>query len=67
MWLLSGTRSSQFRAWKFVHALKNHQLIGSMGQVHAAGDDAATEPFFALFQRTCSIENGGASGRNSAS
>ncbi|WP_144832011.1 IS3 family transposase, partial [Kocuria rhizophila] len=35
----------------FVHALNRHHLIGSMGKVGAAGDNAAMESFFALLQK----------------
>src|SRR5699024_239438 len=41
----------QFRSRKFVHALNRHHLIGSMGQVGAAGDNAAMESFFSLLQK----------------
>ena len=34
-----------------MHALNRHHLIGSMGQVGAAGDNAAMESFFALLQK----------------
>ncbi len=44
-------RGSQFRARSFVNALDRHHLIGSMGQVGAAGDNAAMESFFALLQK----------------
>ena len=44
-------RESQFRSRKFVHALNRHHLIGSMGQVGTAGDNAAMESFFALLQK----------------
>lgn len=43
-------RGSQFRSRKFVRALKRHGLIGSMGRVGAAGDNAAMESFFSLLQ-----------------
>ncbi len=43
-------RGSQFRSRKFVHALNRHDLVGSMGRVGAAGDNAAMESFFALLQ-----------------
>ena len=43
-------RGSQFRSRKFVRALKRHGLVGSMGRVGAAGDDAAMESFFSLLQ-----------------
>jgi transposase InsO family protein len=32
-------------------ALARHQMVGSMGQVGSAGDNAAMESFFALLQR----------------
>jgi len=44
-------RGSQFRSRKFVHALKRNDLVGSMGRVGAAGDNAAMESFFALLQK----------------
>lgn len=44
-------RGWQFRPRKFVHALNLHHLIGYMGQVGAAGDNAAMESFFALLQK----------------
>ncbi|MBC9719777.1 IS3 family transposase, partial [Streptomyces sp. TRM66268-LWL] len=43
-------RGSQFRARKFVSVLTRNGLIGSMGRVGAAGDNAAMESFFALLQ-----------------
>jgi putative transposase len=42
---------SQFRARKVHRALAPHGLVGSMGQVGSAGDNAAMESFFALLQR----------------
>ncbi|AXT86726.1 transposase [Aeromicrobium sp. A1-2] len=44
-------RGSQFRSRKFVHALNRHHMVGSMGRVGAAGDNAAMESFFSLLQR----------------
>jgi transposase InsO family protein len=44
-------RGSQFRSRKFLAELRRHQLVGSMGQVGAAGDNAAMESFFALLQK----------------
>ena len=49
--IVHSDRGSQFRARTFVHALNRHQLLGSMGQVGAAGDKAAMESFFALLQK----------------
>lgn len=43
-------RGSQFRSRKFVHALNRYHLIGSMGNVGAAGDNATMESFFALLK-----------------
>ncbi len=34
-----------------MHALNRHQLLGSMGQVGAAGDNTAMESFVALLQK----------------
>ena len=39
-------RGSQFRSRKFVHALNRHHMVGSMGRVGPAGDNAAMESFF---------------------
>ncbi len=44
-------RGSQFRSRKFLAALRTHDLVGSMGQVASAGDNAAMESFFALLQK----------------
>jgi len=44
-------RGSQFRSRKFLRALTRHRLVGSMGRVGAAGDNAAMESFFALLQK----------------
>ena len=44
-------RGSQFRSRKFVRALHRHDLVGSMGRVGAAGDNAAMESFFSLLQK----------------
>ncbi|MFQ6485503.1 IS3 family transposase [Brachybacterium epidermidis] len=49
--IVHSDRGSQFRARSFVHALTRHHLIGSMGKVGAAGDNAAMESFFALLQK----------------
>ncbi len=44
-------RGSQFRARKVHRALARHRMVGSMGQVGSAGDNAAMESFFALLQK----------------
>ncbi|GHA43675.1 integrase [Streptomyces spiroverticillatus] len=49
--VLHSDRGSQFRSRKFVHALSRHQMAGSIGQVGAAGDNAAMESFFSLLQK----------------
>lgn len=49
--IIHSDRGSQFRSRKCVHALNRHHLIGSMGKVGAAGDNAAMESFFALPQK----------------
>lgn len=49
--IVHSDRGSQFRARTYVHALTRHDLLGSMGRVGAAGDNAAMESFFALLQK----------------
>lgn len=44
-------RGSQFRSRKAQRALHRFGLVGSMGRVGAAGDNAAMESFFALLQK----------------
>ena len=44
-------RGSQFRSKKFVRALGDAGLLGSMGRVGACADNAAMESFFALLQK----------------
>ena len=44
-------RGSQFRSRKFLLALARHRMLGSMGRVGAAGDNAAMESFFSLLQK----------------
>jgi putative transposase len=48
--VLHTDRGSQFRSRKFVRTLHRHGMIGSMGRVGAAGDNAAMESFFSLLQ-----------------
>ena len=43
-------RGPQFRSRKYLAALRHHHLVGSMGQVGSAGDNAAMESFFGLLQ-----------------
>lgn len=49
--IMHSDRGSQFRARKVHRALARHGLVGSMGQVGSAADNAAMESFFALLQR----------------
>ena len=42
--------SSQFRSKAFVRVLRNNGLVGSMGRVASAGDNAAMESFNSLLQ-----------------
>ncbi|MDN5896235.1 MAG: IS3 family transposase [Nocardioides sp.] len=49
--VIHSDRGSQFRSRKFVHAINRHEMVGSMGRVGAAGDNAAMESFFALLQK----------------
>ena len=49
--ILHTDRGSQFRARKFKRCLDRHGLVGSMGQVGSAGDNAAMESFFSLLQK----------------
>lgn len=44
-------RGSQFRSKKFTRALDCRGIVGSMGRVGAAGDNAAMESFFALVRK----------------
>ncbi|MFE1522312.1 IS3 family transposase [[Kitasatospora] papulosa] len=49
--ILHSDRGSQFRSRKFVRALDRHRIVGSIGRVGAAGDNAAMESFFSLLQK----------------
>jgi len=49
--IMHSDRGSQFRSRKVVRALGRHKMVGSMGRVGAAGDNAAMESFFALLQK----------------
>lgn len=44
-------RGSQFRSRKYRRVLEENKLLQSMGQVGAAGDNAAMESFFSLLQK----------------
>lgn len=49
--IVHSDRGSQFRSRRFQQALKHHGLLGSMGRVGAAGDNAAMESFFSTLQK----------------
>ena len=49
--ILHSDRGSQFRSRKVHRALVRHGMVGSMGQVGSAGDNAAMESFFSLLQK----------------
>lgn len=49
--IMHSDRGSQFRSRKVHRTLARHGLVGSMGQVGSAGDNAAMESFFALLQK----------------
>ncbi len=53
-------RGSQCRSRKFVRTLNRHHMVGSMGRVGAAGDDAAMESFFSLLQKNVLDRRAGA-------
>jgi transposase InsO family protein len=49
--IVHSDRGSQFRSNAFLRALKDHELVGSMGRRGACGDNAPMESFFALLQK----------------
>ena len=49
--IVHSDRGSQFRSRKVLAGLHRNGLVGSMGQVASAGDNAAMESFFALLQK----------------
>jgi len=48
--ILHADRGSQFRSRKMAAALNRHDMVGSMGRVASAGDNAAMESFWSLLQ-----------------
>jgi len=48
--ILHADRGSQFRSRKMAAALNRHGMVGSMGRVASAGDNAAMESFWSLLQ-----------------
>jgi len=65
--ILHADRGSQFRSRKMAHALNRHGMVGSMGRVGAAGDNAAMESFWSLLQTNVSTSTAGPPARSSAS
>ncbi len=49
--IVHSDRGSQFRSRKYVLALTEAGLVGSMGRVAACADNAAMESFFSLLQK----------------
>jgi transposase InsO family protein len=49
--IVHSDRGSQFRSRKVMRELAHHRMVGSMGRVGAAGDNAAMESFFSLLQK----------------
>jgi transposase InsO family protein len=49
--ILHSDRGGQFRSRKLQQALFRHRMLGSMGQVASAADNAAVESFFSLQQK----------------
>lgn len=49
--ILHSDRGSQFRARKVHRTLARHRMVGSMGNVGTAADNAAMESFFSLLQK----------------
>ena len=48
--IVHSDRGGQFRSRRYQRTLKSHGLIGPMGRVASAGDNAAMESFFVLLQ-----------------
>lgn len=49
--MIHSDRGSQFRSRKFLREINRHNMVGSMGKVGAAADNAAMESFFSLLQK----------------
>ena len=59
--------TAQFRSRKLHRALARHRMVGSIGQVGSAGDNAAMESFFALLQKNVLDRQRWATARTSGS
>lgn len=49
--ILHADRGSQFRSQAVARALRRHDMVGSMGRVASAADNAAMESFWSLLQK----------------
>ena len=49
--IVHADRGSQFRSRRMAAALNRHGMVGSMGRVASAGDNAAMESFWSLLQK----------------
>jgi putative transposase len=49
--IVHSDRGGQFRSHRYQRTLRAHGLVGSMGRVSSAGDNAAMENFFSLLQK----------------
>jgi putative transposase len=49
--IVHNDRGGHFRSKKFAMMLRNNDLVGSMGRVASAGDNAAMESYFFLLLR----------------
>ncbi len=49
--IVHADRGSQFRSRRMASALNRHGMVGSMGRVASAGDNAAMESFWSLLQK----------------
>ena len=66
--ILHADRGSQFRSRAMARELRRHDMVGSMGRVGAAGDNAAMESFWSLLQTSfASPSSSGSSGSITAS
>ena len=48
--IVHADRGSQFRSRRMAAALNRHRMVGSMGRVASASDNAAMESFWSLLQ-----------------
>lgn len=65
--IVHSDRGSQFRSHAYQRVLRGALLRGSMGRVGTCADNAATESFFSLLQRTSSTDDAGTPAPSSGS